>query len=423
MQAGVPSGDPKPLPQKPSIRILETRLVQEPGSEGLLLLDPEGLFEDPVYVPQGLLPVLASFDGERTLTQIAEKLGQDFGQTVPLEHVQQVVRDLDERLCLEGERVEAMRRQAQLDFASLESRPAIHAGSPGYPEAGPECDRAMDDLLGEPRDLRHQTPLLGLVAPHIDLQRGARGYREAYERLRQHPPSDLYVLFGTSHQGGATSLIPCCKPFDTPLRRVETDAAFIGRFLDGLGPEGGLTRSLDEQILHLREHSLEFQVLFLAKVLGDHPFRIVPFLTGSLPDQPTEDPAIVRQLEVLTELVREYPGRVSFIAGADLSHLGPMFGDPEPVDDELLANLEDLDRGSLDFVLQGRPAEFYAHVHDEGNPRRICGSAPVFYVAELSRRLDPECRAELLHYGQSVAADRSQVVTHASLILQGKALP
>ena len=185
--------------------------------------------------------------------------------------------------------------------------------------------------------------------------------------------------------------------------------------------EASLQASLDEEILHLREHSVEFQVLFLKQVLGDHPFRIVPFLTGVLPERPGEDAAIQRQLEVLEKLAREYPGRVSFVAGADMSHLGPWFGDPDPVDAELLGNLDSLDRGSLDLFLQGRIADFHAHVHDEGNPRRICGGAPMFYTAELSRRMDPDCSIELLHYGQAVAEDGSQVVSHASLLLHGTA--
>ncbi len=405
---------------KPRIRVLETQVVQDPGSEGLLLLDPEGLFEDPVFVPQGLLPVVASFTGEQDLAQISVRLGKQFGQEVPLDFLQQVATDLEARLCIEGETVEAARKQKLAEFEALEARPAIHSGSNGYPEEPKACREALDVLLGAPRSPRNGVPLLGLVAPHIDIERGCEGYREAYSSLRQHPPSDLYVLFGTSHNGGRTSLIPFRKPFETPLGRVPTDRGFLEDFLRELGPEGGLQSSLDEEILHLREHSLEFQVLFLKKVLGDHPFQIVPLLTGVLPDDPASDPAITRQLEVLEKLSRAYAGRVSFVAGADMSHLGPWFGDPDPVDAELLGNLESLDRGSLDFLLQGRAAEFHVHVQAEDNPRRICGAAPMFYVAELSRRMDPACQIELLHYGQAVAEDGSQVVSHASLLLHGR---
>jgi MEMO1 family protein len=421
MQAGDEPSIGKPSPEKPRIRLLETQVVQETGSEGILLLDPEGLFEDPVFVPQGLLAVVASFTGARTLAEIAAQLGQDFGQEVPLSFLEQVVADLDARLCLEGDRVEAARQERRIAFTALVARPAVHAGSGGYPAAAEDCAKALDQLLGDLRPTRPDAPLLGLVAPHIDLDRGRVGYREAYSSLRQHPPSDLYILFGTSHKGGTSSLIPCRIPFETPLGLVDTDCAFIDDFLRELGPEGGLEASLDEEILHLREHSLEFQVLLLKKVLGDHPFRIVPFLTGLLPDLPGDDPAVQRQLEVLERLVRNYPGHVSFVAGADMSHLGPFFGDPDLVDAELLGNLETLDRGSLDFLLQGRPAEFYAHVHEEDNPRRICGGAPMFYTIELARRMDPSCRIELLHYGQAVAPDGSQVVSHASLLLHGQA--
>ena len=406
---------------KPCLRVLETQLIQEPGSEGILLLDPEGLFEDPVFVPQGLLPVVASFTGQWTLNEIAERLGREFGQEVPLHFVQQVAQDLEKRLCLEGEPVEEARRVRLADFASLTSRPAFHAGSNGYPEAPEECERALRELLGEPRSPLGDARLIGLIAPHIDIQRGRDGYREAYSSLRQHPPSDLYIVFGTSHNGASQSLIPFRKAYDTPLGLVPTDRDFVEHFLEESGEAGGLQTSLDEEILHLREHSVEFQVLFLKQVLGDHPFAIVPFLTGPLPDRPEEDAAIQHQLDVLERLVRAYPGRVSFVGGADMSHLGPWFGDPEPVDAELLGNLDSLDRGSLDLLLQGRIGDFHTHVHEHDNPRRICGGPPMFYTAELSRRMDPTCSIDLLHYGQAVAEDGNQVVSHASVLFHGKA--
>lgn len=410
---------------RPRLRLLETIPILEPGNEGLFLVDPEQLFEGEVRVPRGLLPIVAAFTGEQSIAEIAKELSTRFQQDVPIESVLQVAQDLEDRACLEGG-VTRAKRQAKKDaFRELRLRPIMHAGGAGYPSDPAACAKSIERILGpaRPKDPRK---LLGIVAPHIDLERGMAGYCAAYNALRSAEPADLYIIFGTAHRGPKGMIVPCKKDFDTPLGSVATDSDFVDRVarkcMDG--------DPYDEEVLHLGEHSVEFQVLFLKHCLGERPFRIAPFLTGHVEDPPAASAQLEKILEAIREEQRERDIRVCYVAGADMAHLGQRFGDKDLLDESAMDRLSDRDNKTLEFLVQAHAEDFYADVEAVGlffpgedgpaepqrNPRRICGGVPIYLVARLcSLEQGKDCPAELLHYGQALAPDRSQVVSFASL--------
>ncbi|MFQ5505841.1 MAG: hypothetical protein ACE5F1_13755, partial [Planctomycetota bacterium] len=67
---------------RPRLRMLEAVPVKEPGKEGILLLDPEGLIDGQIFVPEGLLPVIACLTGERSIQEIASHLSEKYQQAV-----------------------------------------------------------------------------------------------------------------------------------------------------------------------------------------------------------------------------------------------------------------------------------------------------------------------------------------------------
>ncbi|MFQ5506828.1 MAG: AmmeMemoRadiSam system protein B, partial [Planctomycetota bacterium] len=325
------------------------------------------------------------------------------------EDVQRIAEDLEERYCVEGERVEAALARRRQEFDRLTTRPAVHAGSPGYPAEGPACKERLDGILGasmgpDPR------ALLGLIAPHIDLERGRRGYSSAYGVLAQAPSADLYVILGTGHQCPGTPLVPSLKDFATPLGVVPTDRDFVSAVASSLGEAA----SFEQEFLHKREHSVEFQALFLRHCLDGHPFRIAPFLTGRF--EGVEDERVERVVEVFaSEIAKRRELEVCLIAGADMSHLGPYFGDSAPVDQRTLEEVGKRDRASLAMIEQGLVDEFFSDVEGDGNPRRVCGTVPMYLVSRITKALDPSCTVEVLDYAQAVSPDASQVVTFGSV--------
>ncbi len=403
---------------RPRLRLLDIRPCKNGDREGLLLADDLGLIDGRVFVPIELLPVLGRFTGEKTVEEIASELSEESGRPLPADFVRNLASQLEERLCLEGPRFEEALRARKRAFRALEARPAANAGSAGYPEDPVECRRALEEILDgveDPEEELPEGPLRALVSPHIDLSRGARGYAAAYGPLRDRPPPDLVLVLGTGHQGPSSPLVPCSLDFETPLGLVRTDRRLVEELASRIPAED----PFDESLLHEREHSVEFQVLFLRACWPDHDFLLLPFLTGALPEDPEKDPGFRGMIEGFREILAADGRRLLLVAGADLAHRGPFFGEADPVSDSLLEEIRDQDRRDLALLKAGKTVEFAGSVLADGNPRQVCGTAPMFLAVELAKALDPRLRGGLLAYGQSLAQDRSQVVTWASMAFTG----
>ncbi|HLU38816.1 MAG TPA: AmmeMemoRadiSam system protein B [Planctomycetota bacterium] len=395
-------------PDRPRLRQLEVQRRRERGQAGIVLVDPLGITPNQCYVPEALLPIVGRLDGTRTVPDIEREL-RARGYELPDGFVARLVQQLDGALMLDTPAARAAEEAAVRAFlrGSGGARPARHAGSAGYPADPDELRAHLAGLV--PRAPRPSGPApRGLVAPHIDLQRGADGYRAAYSWLGAREPADLYVIFGTGHKGPAAPVTGLLLDWDTPLGRVRSDLEFIERVHAHLGP-------IDprDAFLHRDEHSIEFQVLMLAHLFGGRSFTVAGFLCGSLPSEdgdPGSEAWLQDLLAAFRTAAQESGKRVCWIAGADLAHLGPWFGDPAPVDASLLSRLERDDRARLAHLGIPAPGAFHREVVCAGNPDRICGTTPMYLCAALA-----DAPAELLHYGQAVAEDGSQVVSFCSL--------
>src|ERR1019366_5029376 len=101
-------------------------------------------------------------------------------------------------------------------------------------------------------------------------------------------------------------------------------------------------------------------------LLKDRPFRIVPVLAGlgaqqSSGENPDGDPRIATFMDGVRDLVDSRPGRVVVVAGADLAHVGPRFGDAQPYGEEERAALEKADRASLEHAVSLDAGGVWAH--------------------------------------------------------------
>lgn len=256
--------------------------------------------------------------------------------------------------------------------------------------------------------------MLGLVAPHIDPWRGAVGYGWAYGSLARALPkeADTFVLFGTSHAPMREPFALLRKGYDTPQGVMEVDEAAV----DTLAAASDFDPWYD-RLNHKREHSLEFQAVFLRHVLGDRPAKIIPILAGlgehqMRGTQPSSDAKVARFLDAVRSLVCESPGKVIVVAGADLAHVGPRFGDPAPFDAEERSELEAIDRASLERATDRTSKEFWKHVASDLDKRRVCGLAPIFSLLEV---LPKEAHGEVLHYEQNVDDEDGSIVSHAAV--------
>src|SRR5579859_8132468 len=257
---------------RPAIRPVESIVVPDREHGRVLVLrDTQGVTDANAVIPPVLVPVVARFTGRATCEDIAREASKDVGGEVPVEVVVRLAEELERGLFLEGTAFRDARARVERSFAEASVRPASHAG--GAYHADPvKLRRYIDHSCLAKAEAARATPaergpMVGLVAPHIDPWRGAVGYGHAYGALAAALPedADTFVLFGTSHAPMREPFALCRKAFETPLGTVEADVSRI----DALAARAEGFDPYADQFNHKREHSLEFQAVFLKALLGD----------------------------------------------------------------------------------------------------------------------------------------------------------
>ena len=383
-----------------------------------MLRDTQGITSSHVVLPMDLVPIVGRFDGTKTCESIARLASKEMGETVSTERVVQLAGELEEALFVEGAPYRRERARIEREFADADVRSASHAGG-AYPgEPGKLARYIEEDCFGiAGADVADEGGrLLGLIAPHIDPWRGARGYGEAYGVLAKALPADAdtFILFGTSHAPMNEPFSLCRKAFETPLGRLDADLESI----DAIATACDFDPYAD-QLNHKREHSLEFQAVFLRHLLGDRKARIIPILAGLGEHQRSgKSPSRARAVERFLDAVRKVVDTKNavVIAGADLAHVGPRFGDPKPFDEGERAALHETDRESLDHATRGDAEAFWRHVAGDLETRRVCGLAPIY---SLLRTIASGTRGRLRHYEQNVDPNEGSIVSHAALGFYG----
>jgi AmmeMemoRadiSam system protein B len=402
---------------RPRLRPIETIIVPDRRlGRALMLRDTQGVAKTHAVLPMDLVPIIARFDGARTCEEIARDASKEVGERVPVDLVVRLANELEEGLFVEGAPYRRERARIEREFADAEVRPASHAGGAYHGDPKKLADYIEKECFGRTSGSNGGGRLLGLVAPHIDPWRGARCYGEAYGVLGQALPADAdtFVLFGTSHAPMREPFALCRKAFDTPLGRLDADKESI----DTIAAACDFDPYVD-QFNHKREHSLEFQAVFLRHLLGDRPARIIPVLAGLGEQQsngksPKHSHAVEKFLDAVRKVVDRK--RAVVIAGADLAHVGPRFGDDKPFDEGERRALDETDRESLDHATRCDAEGFWKHVAGDLETRRVCGLGPIY---SLLRTIASGSHGSLRHYEQNVDPDEGSIVSHAALGFYG----
>lgn len=253
-----------------------------------------------------------------------------------------------------------------------------------YPDDPQELGAALDSWLRLPAAPALPPPRL-VVSPHIDYARGARGYAHAARALAA-SDADLFVLLGTAHEAPRHLFALTRRDYATPLGVVETDRAAVDAVVRVMGED----EALGSEPSHDGEHSVELPLVVLRHVVR-RPFTALPVLCGSLSH--LEEPAGA-SARFLSALGRALEGRrACFVAGADLAHAGPLYGDPRPLAPAEGERLDADDRRTLAFLEAGDAAGFHRDaVRDDGR-RRLCGTAPIYAAMRAAGR-----GAKVLHH-------------------------
>lgn len=148
---------------------------------------------------------------------------------------------------------------------------------------------------------KHQPQII--IVPHAGYEYSAQTAAKAYARLKDYKDQiKRVVLVGPSHQVAFKGLATTSKDFfTTPLGKVKVSKSFVKDITQN-------NQAIIFDAAHEREHSLEVQLPFLQKTLGN--FSILPLVYGEI------DPA------QLADTLAPYVARndTLIVVSADLSH-------------------------------------------------------------------------------------------------------
>src|SRR5262249_9731239 len=190
--------------------------------------DPTGVTEAVLTVPRALAPILALFDGARSLVDVQAEIMRQTGELVLRSQLESMLEILDQNFFLEGPRLDAERARQRLAFLGAATRPAFPAGR-SYPDDPEELAAALTGYFGAPGgpgpvEAPREVRARGLVAPHIDFNRGAPAYAWAYRALAEAQEVDCFVVLGTAHAGlDGYAFAATAKGFETPFGVLEVD--------------------------------------------------------------------------------------------------------------------------------------------------------------------------------------------------------
>lgn len=251
-------------------------------------------------------------------------------------------------------------------------RRSVIAGS-WYPGTERGLAHTVDDYLARVDQPLIVGELWGLISPHAGYAYSGQTAAYAYHQL-QGRKVDIVVLMGPSHRAWVGDYAVSVEDaYETPLGLVPVDQAFIA----DLGKRLPLRR-----IQRDAEHSLEIQLPFLQRQLGD--FGLVPIMMSA------DDPSAAQRLALaLAEGLRqqsEENRRCLLVASSDMHHIqnyDEVVRRDQPVVDAVAA----YDLESLTPLLM--------------DPRcSVCGRMPILTVLHAARALGADA-VQVLHHTNS----------------------
>jgi len=287
----------------PKLRNVDVFPLEASGRKAIGLRDAANLGDKIVIVPYSDFFIISLFDGKHSLLDIKAEYMRKYGEMLFTERLEGIVKQLDDNYLLESERYEAYRLRLEEEFREAGIRPAVFAGK-SYQSDPSKLMQQIEGFFtspqgpGKPAPDQEAEPIKGIIAPHIDFQRGGSCYAWAYKELAESFSPDLFIILGTVHLPTRNPLVLTKKNFETPLGTVDTERDII----ECLEKKVHFDLFQDE-IVHKTEHTIEFQLVFLLYLYqGRKPFKIVPILCGSFYEMITRD-SIPQQNTQLSDFI------------------------------------------------------------------------------------------------------------------------
>ena len=251
-----------------------------------------------------------------------------------------------------------------------------------YPANAGELSREIESYLDPGAEKRKA---FAIVSPHAGYVYSGHVAGATFSSVEA---VSRFVVLCPNHTGlGASAAIMSEGAWQIPGGQVEID----GELAEGIKRHSSVLQ--EDAVAHMREHSLEVQLPFIASV-SDSP-QFVPICLSTHRWNDLEEVG-----KAIAAAVRESAEDVLIVASTDMSHFH-QDGEARRIDRKAIDRVLDLDpKGLLDIVLRERIS--------------MCGVAPVTATLVAALELGA-AEAELIKYATSGDSfgDRSRVVGYA----------
>jgi AmmeMemoRadiSam system protein B/AmmeMemoRadiSam system protein A len=283
-------------------------------------------------------------------------------------------------------------------MAAENIRPFLTSG-PWYPADPLKLEQMLDGFLKQPPIPEKTGTIRGIIAPHAGYEYSGLCAAHAYRYLSPSQPIHRVFLLGASHHYGFYgACVSDFSAFATPLGQVPVDTE--------------ICRSLSRQSFFRNdnaamqnEHSLENQLPFLQKILGNANFKIVPILFGALRKN---------DFEKMAAIIATYcDEKTLLVASSDLTHYGENFA-YTPFKGDIKKQLTILDTGFIETIQKLDFENYYRYFEKTGIT--ACGFVPIGIMIRLFEKRNISCALTDYYKSGDLNNDYSSCVSYASLV-------
>ena len=373
----------------PALRKFQAWPVKQKDQQLVALRDPYMLTKETMVITPNIFAIIQRIDGNTMAEEIAKATKSPPDKFIDL------LNKLDSVGLLWGPTAAKLEEETIKKFLDAGSFPIRSSGPLG--KTADECKKIIGNWFDQTENPEFEKPVLGIVAPHLDYDRGWPNYASAYYAWKDGSTPDRVVILGTNHFGEGDGVVLSTIGFSSPIGTCPVDQEVVGKLLEKFG-DGVVKDMID----HAAEHSIELHLPWLQYCFGDVPIVavLIPSPLIEMIDDAEEENVRTSTDEMITELKQildEVGGTTFVVASADLSHVGQQFGEPRPVDDQRKFDVERHDREMMTKYISNDVEDFISAMKWHNNSTQWCSIGNMSAAIQLLR---PD-EIELIDYRQA----------------------
>lgn len=388
--------------EQPHLRPVQPIPVTRDDTQLVLLRDPLMLTDQATVVPPPAMQALQLCDGQHSIESIASGVQQS------REVIETLIKQLDDHGLLWGpgfKKLETKKMQSLQDAGMFPIR--------GTAPLGNDVDairKQFDTWLHNTEDPEVEFEPTMLFTPQLEYPHTWPIFAACWHSLQSAAAPDRVIILGNNAHGIGDGVVLTRLGFTTPLGNMRPDTELIESLANACGE-----RVFMDELDHIANTGIEMQLPWIQHCWSDVP------IVGVLVPDPIEgmieadDARLDRQAftAILRDCLESQGGRTLFVAAGDLSHVGPQYGEPRPIDEQRRFDVERNDRDLLGHVLSGDVEAFLSAISWTKNPTRWSGAGVMAAMLETCR---PD-KVELIDYRQATNKQNTALVSCSGLVM------